>query len=103
MAEGGLIFLWNSASLSSFTTLAQSGAFAQSGFTTLAQSGGFASSSFTTLTQSGSVVGRAAACYLVQEADGTSKFQLEDASGFLIMETCVDTFSSFTTLDRKST
>ena len=28
-------------------------------------------------------------CYLVQETDGTSRFTLEDASGFLLLESCV--------------
>ena len=27
-------------------------------------------------------------CYLVQEVDGTSRFTLEDASGFLLLEFC---------------
>jgi len=27
-------------------------------------------------------------CYLVQETDGTSRFTLEDASGFLLLENC---------------
>jgi hypothetical protein len=27
-------------------------------------------------------------CYLVQETDGTSRFTLEDASGFLLLEFC---------------
>ena len=28
-------------------------------------------------------------CYIVQEIDGTSRFTLEDASGFLLLESCV--------------
>ncbi len=27
-------------------------------------------------------------CYLVQEDDGTSRFKLEDGSGFLLLEDC---------------
>lgn len=27
-------------------------------------------------------------CYIVQEADGTSRFELEDGSGFLVLENC---------------
>lgn len=27
-------------------------------------------------------------CYIVQETDGTSRFTLEDGSGFLILEDC---------------
>lgn len=27
-------------------------------------------------------------CYIVQEIDGTSRFTLEDASGFLLLEQC---------------
>lgn len=30
-------------------------------------------------------------CYLVQEIDGTSRFTLEDASGFLLLEDCAPT------------
>lgn len=30
-------------------------------------------------------------CYLVQETDGTSRFTLEDGSGFLVLEDCVPT------------
>ncbi len=30
-------------------------------------------------------------CYLVQEDDGTSRFTLEDGSGFLVLENCVPT------------
>lgn len=28
-------------------------------------------------------------CYIVQEVDGTSRFTLEDGSGFLVLEGCV--------------
>ncbi len=28
-------------------------------------------------------------CYLVQEVDGTSRFTLEDGSGFLLLENCI--------------
>ncbi len=28
-------------------------------------------------------------CYLVQEDDGTSRFTLEDGTGFLLLEDCV--------------
>ncbi len=28
-------------------------------------------------------------CYLVQEDDGTSRFELEDGSGFLVLENCI--------------
>lgn len=27
-------------------------------------------------------------CYIVQEDDGTSRFTLEDGTGFLLLETC---------------
>lgn len=30
-------------------------------------------------------------CYIVQEIDGTSRFTLEDSSGFLVLEDCVPT------------
>jgi len=30
-------------------------------------------------------------CYIVQEIDGTSRFILEDGSGFLVLEDCVPT------------
>ena len=32
-----------------------------------------------------------ATCYIVQESDGTSRFILEDGSGFLILEDCIPT------------
>lgn len=32
-----------------------------------------------------------ATCYIVQESDGTSRFILEDGSGFLVLEDCVPT------------
>ena len=28
-------------------------------------------------------------CYIVQEIDGTSRFTLEDGSGFLVLEDCI--------------
>ncbi len=28
-------------------------------------------------------------CYIVQEVDGTSRFTLEDGSGFLLLENCI--------------
>ncbi len=28
-------------------------------------------------------------CYLVQEIDGVGRFELEDGSGFLVLEACV--------------
>lgn len=30
-------------------------------------------------------------CYLVQETDGSSRFTLEDGSGFLVLEDCIPT------------
>jgi hypothetical protein len=30
-------------------------------------------------------------CYLVQEVDGVGRFELEDGSGFLVLENCVPT------------
>ena len=30
-------------------------------------------------------------CYLVQEIDGSSRFTLEDGSGFLVLEDCIPT------------
>ena len=30
-------------------------------------------------------------CYIVQEIDGTSRFSLEDLSGFLVLEDCIPT------------
>ncbi len=30
-------------------------------------------------------------CYLVQEIDGVGRFELEDGSGFLVLEACVPT------------
>ncbi len=30
-------------------------------------------------------------CYLVQESDGVSRFELEDGSGFLVLENCTPT------------
>jgi len=30
-------------------------------------------------------------CYIVQEIDGTSRFTLEDGSGFLLLEDCIPT------------
>ncbi len=30
-------------------------------------------------------------CYIVQEVDGVSRFTLEDASGFLVLEDCIPT------------
>ncbi len=30
-------------------------------------------------------------CYIVQEADGVSRFELEDGSGFLVLENCIPT------------
>ncbi len=28
-------------------------------------------------------------CYIVQETDGVSRFELEDGSGFLLLEDCI--------------
>ena len=30
-------------------------------------------------------------CYLVQEIDGVGRFELEDGSGFLVLENCIPT------------
>lgn len=30
-------------------------------------------------------------CYIVEEADGTSRFELEDGSGFVVLEDCIPT------------
>ena len=30
-------------------------------------------------------------CYIVQETDGSSRFSLEDLSGFLVLEDCIPT------------